>query len=415
MKYACLFLLFPLALPAVGQQNLPDLHDGAVVSGGQRYQQNGPLRISGHVKLKDISLDLRGPVLVSRGADLELDHVALHVSDPPGAANGASSLRCEGPATIRIHQSTMTVEGSAHPIWWLQGEVTVDGFETKNSEFHLDHVYADFKNFKIFELEISHESHVVGRDLQLVFLSTHTGDHERLEFTDIPADHPFSKKLRMGSSAEADLSNVTAQFFLLYLHGASDVSLSRIGRAQLALAPSCHGSLTLPHGKVGSSAAPIVVPAANATDCPFHLRLAEVNADTWDVYAGDGADLIFSNSVIDELTASGKAHIAVRDSDVYADWLSLTGESQLRVDHSTIGAQRLASQRPDLATSQIRLSGHSQANFDQVKFDCGIVADENSSVSIRNSVTSPSYVRRSASATVNADPPLPVEDLRKGP
>jgi hypothetical protein len=414
MKSACLFLLLPLALPASGQQNLPDLRDGSVVSGNQRYQQNGPLRISGHVKLKGISLDLRGPVLVAKGAKLELDHVAVHVSDPPGTANGTSSLRCEGPATITIHQSTMTVEGSAHPIWWLQGDVTVNGFETKNSEFHLDHVHADFRQFEIFELEISHESQVVGRNLELVFLSTHTADNERLDFADIPADRPFSKKLRMGSSANADLSDTTTQFFLLYVHGSSDVSLSRIGRAQLAIAPSCRGTFTLPHGNVGSPATPIFVPAASASDCPFRLRLTEVNADTWDVYAGDGADLVFTDSVIDELTASGKARINVRNSEVYADWLSLTGESQLKVAHSTVGAQRLASQRPDLATSQIRLSGHSQASFDQVKFDCGIVADENSSVVIRNSVTSPGYIRRSRNATVNADPPLPVEDLRKG-
>ena len=99
-----------------------------------------------------------------------------------------------------------------------------------------------------------------------------------------------------------------------------------------------------------------------------------MNADTWDVYAGGEANLTFTNSVIDELTANGHARITVRDSDVYADWLSLDGESQLEVDRSTVGAQRLVAQRPDLATSQVRVNGHSHASFDHVTFDCGVVA-----------------------------------------
>jgi hypothetical protein len=142
--------------------------------------------------------------------------------------------------------------------------------------------------------------------------------------------------------------------------------------------------------------------------------LNDVNADTWDVYAGGQADLIFTDSVIDELTADGHAKVAVRDSQVYADWLSLGSDAQLQVDHSTVGAQRLAKQRPDLATSQVRVSGNSHATFDHVKFDCGVVASGDSTTVIRNPVTSPQYIRRSGHATVQTDPPLAIEDLGKG-
>lgn len=359
------------------------------------------MHISGHVRLRNISLDLRGPVTVAAGADLEFTNVSLHVSDPPGAPNGTSSLRCEGAAKITIRNSSMTEEGSAHPIWMLKGQVTVDGFETVNSEFHLDHVQAELTNFKIFELEISRESHAIGRHLRLVFLSTHTSDDERLEFSDIPADTPFTRKLRMGSGAEAELNDTMAQMFLLYVQGRSEVTLSHIGRAQLSIAPSCHGALTLPHGMTGSAAKPVVVPERGASDCPFRFHLSEVNVDTWDVYAADGADLTFTNSVIDELTANGKSKLTVRDSEVYADWLSLGGEAQLLVERSTVGAQRLAAQRPDLATSEVRLGGHSRAVFNHVKFDCGVFANGDASVAIHDPVTSPKYVRREERATVS--------------
>jgi hypothetical protein len=142
--------------------------------------------------------------------------------------------------------------------------------------------------------------------------------------------------------------------------------------------------------------------------------LIEVNADTWDVYAGGNADLTFTNSIIDELTAGDHARISVRDSDVYADWLSLGGDAQLQVDHSTVGAQRLAAQRPDLATSQVRMNGHSRATFDHVRFDCGLVATEDSITVIRDPVASPQYIRRSGHATVKTAPSLQVEDMGKG-
>lgn len=414
MKSASLYLfLLTLAFPAFGQRNLPALKDGTVIDEKATFRQDGPLLIAGRVKLRGISLDLRGAITVASGADLELENVTIKVSDPPRSPNGSSGLRCEGPAKITIHRSTMTAEGSAHPIWWLQGNIAVDDFQTTNSEFHLDHVQATLENFTIFELEISHSSHVLGRHLRLVFLSTHTGNDDKLEFSDIPADQPFSRKLDMGSLASADLTDTTTQFFLLYVHGSSQVSLSRIGRAQLAIAPACQGIFKLPHGLVGSAKTTVIVPEPDASNCPFRLRLNEVNADSWDVYAGAGADLTFTNSVIDELTANSHAKLTIRDSDVYADWLSLDGDAQLQVDHSTVGAQRLAAQRPDLATSQVRVHGHSHATFDHVNFDCGVVATESSTTVIRDSVRSPKYIRRSDGATVTTNPRLRVDNLGK--
>jgi len=414
MKSAYLYLFLTLAFPALGQKTLPALRDGTVIDEKAEFRHNGSLLIAGRVKLKGISLDLRGPLTVAAGADLELEDVNIKVSDPPASPNGTSGLRCEGPAKIRIHRSTMIAEKSAHPIWWLQGDLAVDDFQTTNSEFHLDHVQATLENFAIFELEISHSSHVVGRHLRLVFLSTHTGNDDKIEFSDIPADQPFSRKLSMGSLASADLTDTTAQSFLLYVHGSSEVSLSRIGRAQLAIAPACQGTLKLPHGRVGSAKIPVIIPEPGASNCPFRLRLNDVNADTWDVYAGGDANLTFTNSVIDELTADGHARLTVRDSDIYADWLSLGGEAQLQVEHSTVGAQRLVTQRPDLATSQVRVNGHSHATFDHVTFDCGVVATENSTTVIRDPITSPQYIRRSDRATVKTDRSLPVEDLGRG-
>jgi len=409
MKTAFLYLFLTVAFPAFGQKSLPAWKAGTVIDEKADYRHDGSLSIAGRVKLKGISPDLRGAITVASGADLELEDVYIKVSDPPASPNGASRLRREGPAKIRIHRSTMTALGSAHPIWWLQGDVAVDDFQTTNSEFHLDHVQAALENFTIFELEISHFSHVVARHLQVVFLSPHTGNDDKIEFS----DQPFFRKLRMGSLARADLTDTTAQFFLFYVHGSSDVSLSRIGRAQLAIAPECQGTLQLAHGLVSSAKTPVIVPEAGASNCPFRLRLNEVNADTWDVYLGGDADLTFTNSVIDELTANGHARVTVRDSDIYADRLSLDGEAQLQVDHSTVGAQRLATRRPDLATSQVRMNGHSHATFDHVTFDCGVVATGNSTTVIRDSVTPSKYIRRSDPATVKTDPRLPIEDLGK--
>jgi hypothetical protein len=193
MKLISRWLLLTLALPALAQKELPPLKDGTVIDEKSEFRHDGPLQIAGKIKLKGISLDLRGPISVASGAELELDDVNIKVSDPQVAVNGASGLRCEGLAKIKIFHSKMTAVGSAHPIWWLQGDVAVDDFQTTNSEFHLDRVHATFNNFSIFELEISHSSQVVASHLRLIFLSTHTGDNDKLEFSDIPADRSFSE------------------------------------------------------------------------------------------------------------------------------------------------------------------------------------------------------------------------------
>lgn len=407
-KLARLSLALAMAVPAMAQKTLPPLVNGTAIQGKGAYRHDGPLRIDGKVKLSGIDLDLRGPIVVAAGADFELDHVNLQVSDAPGAANGTSGLQCEGPAKITIRNSKMTETGSAHPMWRIQGELNLDDFQTVNSEFHLDHVKANLTNFTIFELEISRASEVVGKHLRLVFLSTHTGDDEKLEFSDIPVSRPFSRKMAMGSGASADLTDAEAQLFLVYVHGRSDVTLNRIERVQLAMFPTCKGTITLPHGMVGSAASPVIIPDAKTSDCPFRFRLAQVNADTWDVYAGAGADLTFANSVIDELNANGDARVSVRDSEVYADWMSLGGDAKVKVENSTIGAERLAAERPDLATSQVRLSGNAEATFNRVKFDCGVVAAGNSKLRVTNSVVPPKYVRQADKAVVSTEPSLPV-------
>ena len=138
-----------------------------------------------------------------------------------------------------------------------------------------------------------------------------------------------------------------------------------------------------------------------------------MDADTWDVYAGGDADLAFKNSVIDELTADGHARVSVRDSEIYADWLSWAGDARLDVEDSIVGARRLAAQRPDLATSQVRIGDRSQATFNRVKFDCGIVAAGNSTLVIRDPLISPTYIRQMDAATVSTEPTLPVEKSGK--
>jgi hypothetical protein len=173
-----------------------------------------------------------------------------------------------------------------------------------------------------------------------------------------------------------------------------------MGRVQLAMFPHCRGNLRLPSGHVGSDKTPVVVPTPEASDCAFRFTLSDVNVDTWDVYAGGNAELSFTDSRIDELTANERAKLTVRHSEIYADWLSLAGDAELHVEDSTVGALRLASERPDLATSQIRLSGRSHASFTRVRFDCGVMAKDDAQVEIRDPVAPPKYVRKSGSAEV---------------
>ena len=145
------------------------MHDGAVLTGPGEFRHDGELFIQGKVTLRQMTLALHGPIRVAAGATLELDDVHLVVSDPDGAPNGTSGLRCEGPAHVIVRHSTMAPAGSAHPMWQLQGDVDVDDFATTNSEFHLNRVEARLDRLKIFELEISHQSRVTANGLDLVF------------------------------------------------------------------------------------------------------------------------------------------------------------------------------------------------------------------------------------------------------
>lgn len=393
-------LLLSCAAASADEKPLPALVDGTVVAGPGRFSHDGTMTVRGKVKLHNLDLDVRGPIRIAAGSTLELDNVHLFISDPPETRNGLSGLDSDGPITLIIRNSTMVPVGSAHPMWRLRGRVEVNGFETKNSEFHLDHVEGKLNRLTIFELEISNGSHVDGNHLRLVFLSTHSDSDDQLQFSDIPADKPFSRRLAMGSQASANLRDTQAQLFLLYIHGAGQATLSRIGRAQLAFFPSCKGSMSLPQGKVGAEQQPEIVPQPGSTDCPFRFTLKDVNVDTWDVYAGGDADLTFTRSRIDELNANERAKVTVRDSDLYADWLAAAGDAQLSIERSTVGSLRMAEQRPDLATSEVHLWGNSHASFSQVEFDCGIVAGDHASVQLRQNATPPKYIHRSGEAVV---------------
>jgi hypothetical protein len=399
-------LLFVCAGPAgaaPARQTLPPLHDGAILQGPGEFRHDGELFVQGKITLKNMNLALHGPIRVAAGATLELDEVQLQIWDPDGAPNGVSGLRCEGPAHIIVRHSTMVPAGSAHPMWGLQGQVDVDGFATVNSEFHLNKAQARLNQLKIFELEISHASTVTANGLDLVFLSTHTSDDDHVRFENVPVDRPFSRTLALGSGAHADLAATRIQFFLLYVHGHAEAQLARMDRVQLAIAPECDGTLRLPRGRSGSAAAPAVFPNPAESNCPFRISLNDVNVDTWDVYAAGQAKLTLENSQIDELVAGGHAEIHVRKSDVYADWLAVAGDAAMHIEDSTVGALRLAADRPDLATSQVRVSGHGSATFDRVRFDCGIVAQDQGQVSITRPLTAPKYMRRTGEARIRLD------------
>ena len=405
MSSPTLILLILLTLPSlsIAQTQLPPLHDGAVVTGPGEFRHDGELFIQGKVTLRQMTLALHGPIRVAAGATLELDEVHLVVSDPEGAPNGTSGLRCEGPAHVIVRHSTMDPAGSAHPMWGLRGDVDVDGFATTNSEFHLNQVRARLDQLKIFELEISHQSRVTAHGLDLVFLSTHSSDDDRLHFENIPVERSFTQTLELGSGARAELHDARIQLFLLYLHGHADASLAHLDRVQLAIAPDCDGTLQLRKGRLGSASQPAVFPDAKNSNCPFHLALNDVNVDTWDVYAAGHAKLTFEDSQIDELVANDHAEIDVRHSNVYADWLAIAGDASVTIDNSTVGALSLAAQRPDLATSQVRVSGRGRAAFTRVRFDCGIVALDDATVSISRSGAPPKYIRHEGNAAIHTD------------
>ncbi|MDE3201245.1 MAG: hypothetical protein KGN79_10035 [Acidobacteriota bacterium] len=388
--------------PGGAQTELPALHDGLVVVGGS-YRHDGSLVVQGRLTLRNLTLELHGPIEVMSGARLELDRVALTVADPPGAANGISGLNCKGPAHIVVRNSTMRPIGTAHPMWGVRGQIEVENFKTLNSELHLDHAKARLDGLTIFELEISHDSQVKANGLDLVFLSTHSSENDSLQFAHIPVERPFSRTLMMGSGARAELQNARLQIFLLYLHGHARAELEDIDRAQLALTPDCQGTLRLPHGRMGTASKPFEFPAAGQSNCGFHLRLNNVNVDTWDVYAIGHAQLTFENSLIDELIVSNEASVTVRNSDLYADWLGVGDQAKLNVEDSTVGALRLAAERPDLATSQIHVSGRGVARFNRVRFDCGLVANGHAKVRVEASKVPLKFVRSSGDAQVLVD------------
>jgi hypothetical protein len=385
---------------AIAETPLPLVHDGAVLTGPGEFRHDGELFIQGKVTLRQMKLALHGPIRVAASATLELDDVHLVVSDPDGAPNGTSGLRCEGPAHVIVQHSTMAPAGSAHPMWQLQGDVDVDDFATTNSEFHLNRVQARLDRLKIFELEISHQSRVIANGLDLIFLSTHSSDDDHLRFESVPVDRVFTQTIALGSGAHAELKDARTQFFLLYMHGRADATLAHMDRVQLAISPECDGTLRLPKGRLGSAAQPAVFPDAKYSNCPFRLALNDVNVDTWDVYAGGHAHLLLEDSQIDELVANDHAAIEVRNSNVYADWLAVAGDAIVTVENSTVGARSLAAKRPDLATSQIRVSGRGHADFTGVRFDCGIVALDDAIVSIDRPVKPPKYTRREGNSVI---------------
>ena len=400
-RIACrLAMLLSMGSPLFAQTALPSLHDGAVLSGPGEFQHQGELFVQGRVTLRNMTLHLHGPIRVATGAALAIENVHLLVSDPVGAPNGASGLRCEGPAHVIIRESTMAPLGSAHPMWLLKGEVDVNGFATTNSEFHLDHVQGQLNELKIFELEISRGSKVTAHGLNLVFLSTHSGEDDHLRFENIPVDRAFTRTLDLGSGANAQLIEARIQFFLLYVHGRSTADLAHMDRVQLALSPDCEGVLYLPRGRLGSASESAVFPEPHASNCPFRITLKDVNVDTWDVYAGGNSKLTLNNSQIDELIAHDHANLTVLKSDVYADWLGVNDDAVMTIENSTVGALRLAATRPDLATSQVRVTGRGRATFRGVRFDCGVLAEDDAVVSITQSVQPPTYVKTSGHAVI---------------
>ena len=403
LRFLLLAVVAGLPAPGSAQLPLPPVHDGAVVEGPGEFRHDGELFIAGKVVLRKMTLHLHGPIRVASGATLELDSVNLVVSDPDGAPNGASGLDCEGPAHVIVRHSTMVPEGSAHPMWRLQGSVEVDDFVTSNSEFHLNRVEARLDRLKIFELEISQHSHVTAHGLDLVFLSTHTSSDDHLRFEGIPVDRTFTRNLDLGSGARAELTGSRMQIFLLYVEGHAQATLADIDRVQLSISPQCSGTFQLRRGRFGTAAHPVAIPDDKSSDCPFHISLENVYVDTWDVYASGHARLTMDNSEIDELVASDHAAIAINHSNLYADWLAVAGDASVAVEDSTVGALALAKERPDLATSEIHVAGRGRASFSRVRFDCGIVAADDARVSIDHSVAPPKFARHTGNSVIEAD------------
>lgn len=385
---------------------LPPLRDGSVITGPGQFEHDGVLQIHGSVTLRQLDLDLRGPIHLDTGARLVLDHVRLRVSDPPGSPNGTSGLNCAGPAEIDIRDSEMTPVGSAHPMWEIRGRIDVRGFRTLNSEFHLYAAHASLHRLRIFELQLHPGTDLEGSDLDLVFLSDYLEPGQRVQFSDIPANKWFSRTLHLGGGAIAKLTHARAQIFLLYIQKHSDVTLAHLGRVQLALFPQCNGSMRLPRGRLGSARTPAIFPDAQHSDCSFHLSLNDVYVDTWDVYTGGHAHLTFDHSYIDELGVTDNAQVTVRNSVLFADWLAVGGEARVNISDSRVGALGMVAERPDLATSQVHVLGDAQVRFDHVRFDCGVYAGDHAKVIIADPRVAPKYIQRQQQGSVQMLSPV---------
>ncbi len=162
-------------------------------------------------------------------------------------------------------------------------------------------------------------------------------------------------------------------------------------------------NVALPNGRLGSAAQPAVFPDSKNSNCPFRLPQKDDNDDTWDVYAFGHAHLTLEGSQIDELVANDHAAIEVHNSNVYVDWLAVAGDASVTIENSTVDALSLAAKRPDLATSQIRVSGRGRDNFKRVRFDCGIVALDDAVVSIDRPLKPPKYTRREGNSVVRVN------------
>jgi len=76
-------VFFAIAALTMAETSLPSLHDGIVITGPGHFLHQGELLVQGNVTLKNLTLDLHGPIRVAAGATLELDAVTLMVSDSP--------------------------------------------------------------------------------------------------------------------------------------------------------------------------------------------------------------------------------------------------------------------------------------------------------------------------------------------
>jgi hypothetical protein len=372
---------------------LPPLTDGVTVVGPGAYSFSGELTVAGTVTLRDLTLYLTGPAQVRAGAQFTLDRVHLVIADPPGSPNGTSRLTCDGPAHLIVSDSSLRPSGAAHPIWRWQGSVEMRRFQTHNAELRLSQTEAILEDTHYFELEISGGSNVRASRVSVVFLSTRNGPDEDLTFAQIPAARAFSSHLALGEGSSAAWDDSRLEILLVYLRGTARALFERVERTQIAfMLEGGSGTYRLPRGRLGTAAAPYRVPSpGDGVAGGPGVTLIDTGVDTWDAYisGGPGTRYRFVESVIDELIVRGSAEVQVERSLLYADWLKLQDDAVLEVNDSTVGALSLAPERPDLATSQVALDGRARGHFHRVRFDCGILAREDSVVTLEEAVAPP--------------------------